>query len=394
MTDLHARYQRLLLAYPREYRRHRGAEIATTYTEMATEGQRWPRGRDAASLLRHGLRARLGRPRSRLVVPFTVLAMLVGGLCAAAAGARAGWGGSTGLSAQQIAEINQLAPTPRPRVIGIVDNWDATPTWLGDYLSMPEWGTSANVVQWNIDATTREPTPVPSGPTPRELVAEARARLAGSGWTVASQTITDTTAVMMLRSADLVARVGAFSDWVMYSYQRDSGQTTSGNGAACAYPYIPASDVSRPVPIPNSATCTGWVQRLSRSDGYVYRRTPVTVPVFAVAAGLLGAAMTYLLVGWVNRRAGRLAVWRRRMVSAGLALSAVLFAPAAAVCAAGAWTALRHDSDVPVRYWGGLVTGEIRIASLCAAVLLIATIAGAVLTRPALPAQPAAELAQ
>ena len=107
MSDLHVRYRRLMFAYPREYRRRRGAEIADTYIEMAAEGQRWPRGRDAVSLLRHGLRARLGRPRSRVVVPLTIMAMLVGGLSAAAAGARAAWGASTGLTARQTAEIGR-----------------------------------------------------------------------------------------------------------------------------------------------------------------------------------------------------------------------------------------------------------------------------------------------
>ena len=38
MTDLDARYERLLFAYPREYRRRRGAEIAATFTEMAPRG--------------------------------------------------------------------------------------------------------------------------------------------------------------------------------------------------------------------------------------------------------------------------------------------------------------------------------------------------------------------
>jgi len=94
MTDLNIRYERLLFAYPREYRRRRGAEIAATFSEMAAEGQTLATGTRRLSACCSTARGRASAgPRSRLIGPFTVLAMLIGGLCAADGGACLGWAG-------------------------------------------------------------------------------------------------------------------------------------------------------------------------------------------------------------------------------------------------------------------------------------------------------------
>src|SRR5262249_62008933 len=92
-----------------------------------------------------------------------------------------------------------------------------------------------------------------------------------------------------------------------------------------------------------------------------------------------------VLGGGLSGRAGRLAPMSRRGVLAGLTLSLVSAVPAAAVCGVGIWMALRSHSSIPIRYWGGFATGDLWIASLVAAVLLIATVVGAALGRPALP---------
>ncbi|MGI5240115.1 hypothetical protein [Dactylosporangium sp. CA-139066] len=61
MSDvLTRRYRLLLLAYPPEYRRRRGDELLGTVLEDASAGQRWPSGREAASIVAQGMRARLG----------------------------------------------------------------------------------------------------------------------------------------------------------------------------------------------------------------------------------------------------------------------------------------------------------------------------------------------
>jgi hypothetical protein len=78
-------YRALVLAYPPGRRR---GELSGT---LAEGGRRRPGLREAANLLRHGLRARLGRPRSRGVVVLAFLIALVTGFGGAAAAARVVW---------------------------------------------------------------------------------------------------------------------------------------------------------------------------------------------------------------------------------------------------------------------------------------------------------------
>ncbi|MFI7542647.1 hypothetical protein [Actinoplanes sp. NPDC049599] len=75
-------YRRLLLAYPPGPRR---AELLDTLVECAPPGRRRPGAREVVNLLRHGARARLGRPRSRGVVVLALLVTLAGGFLGAAA---------------------------------------------------------------------------------------------------------------------------------------------------------------------------------------------------------------------------------------------------------------------------------------------------------------------
>ncbi|MFF0314659.1 hypothetical protein ACFYPH_08400 [Micromonospora sp. NPDC005252] len=77
MTDLERRYLWLLLAYPTEYRRSRGAEIVGTYLDLATPGRRWPAPADAADLLRGGLRQRVRAAGVIHLVPGVRLAAAV-----------------------------------------------------------------------------------------------------------------------------------------------------------------------------------------------------------------------------------------------------------------------------------------------------------------------------
>ncbi|MDG4824762.1 hypothetical protein O7635_23170 [Asanoa sp. WMMD1127] len=57
---LEARYRRLLRAYPKRYRRERGAEMIGTLMEAAGDGQRRPTVREATALVLRGLQARAG----------------------------------------------------------------------------------------------------------------------------------------------------------------------------------------------------------------------------------------------------------------------------------------------------------------------------------------------
>ncbi|MFG3420480.1 hypothetical protein [Micromonospora sp. NPDC048063] len=84
MTDLERRYLRLLLAYPADYRRARGAEIVGTYLDLAGPERRWPSPADAADLLRGGLRQRLRAAGAADLIPGVRLAAVLAFLTATA----------------------------------------------------------------------------------------------------------------------------------------------------------------------------------------------------------------------------------------------------------------------------------------------------------------------
>ena len=88
MSDALGRaYRRLLRSYPRGPRR---AELLDTLLEAAPADRRRPTIGESFNLIRHGLRARLGYPRSRAVVVLAFLVGLVGAYLGGAAGSRLG----------------------------------------------------------------------------------------------------------------------------------------------------------------------------------------------------------------------------------------------------------------------------------------------------------------
>lgn len=101
-------YRWLLLSYPRDYRRERGAEIIETLEDIAPH-RRGPR--IAGNLLRHGLRARLGRPASRSVVAWASVFAMACGLFAASFGIWLTWLDSRPLDHHELAAtVHQLYP--------------------------------------------------------------------------------------------------------------------------------------------------------------------------------------------------------------------------------------------------------------------------------------------
>jgi hypothetical protein len=90
-----------LLAYPRAYRRERGEEIVATIVESGRFGPRV-----AANLVRHGLRARLGRPASRGVVGWSIVVAAICGLFAASLASWVAW--SNGRPHPDEAEVHSV----------------------------------------------------------------------------------------------------------------------------------------------------------------------------------------------------------------------------------------------------------------------------------------------
>jgi hypothetical protein len=80
--DLERRYRRLVLWYPKTYRRENGDEIISVLMAGAREGQRRPRFGEAVDLIAHAVWMRVGprTPRSEAAVRWAVRLMY---LCAA-----------------------------------------------------------------------------------------------------------------------------------------------------------------------------------------------------------------------------------------------------------------------------------------------------------------------
>ncbi|GIH08310.1 hypothetical protein Rhe02_63770 [Rhizocola hellebori] len=115
MSRLERRYRRLLLCYPLAFRRARADEIVGTLLELAPPGRTRPTWPEGFNLVRHGLRARLGRPASRTVVAWAALASVLCGLFAGAVGVRLGWATARPLPTAQetLAAFHEAFPNYR-----------------------------------------------------------------------------------------------------------------------------------------------------------------------------------------------------------------------------------------------------------------------------------------
>lgn len=168
-----------LLSYPRDYRRKRGAEILATVHDVA------PCGRDprvVMNLVRHGLRARLGRPASRTVVAWASIFTIACGLFAASFGTWLAWLGSRPLDHNELAAaVSQLYPdkqlsylSPDPPAVFVV------------YGSPLNWNSARELLmgdggEYELASLGAAFDQLPAGSRPLAL-AELRQRLQAAGW--------------------------------------------------------------------------------------------------------------------------------------------------------------------------------------------------------------------
>jgi hypothetical protein len=109
-------YRWLLLAYPRDYRRERGAEILETVRDVAPARRAV---RVAANLILHGLRARLGRPASRGVAAWAAVFAIACGLFAASFATWLTWAGARPLDHDELTTaVGQLYPGEPDTFVG------------------------------------------------------------------------------------------------------------------------------------------------------------------------------------------------------------------------------------------------------------------------------------
>ncbi|MBO4205256.1 hypothetical protein [Micromonospora echinofusca] len=347
------RYRRLLLTYPRAYRRERGDELLDTLRDAARPGRTRPTVREAVNLIGHGLRCRLGRPASRTVVVWAVLTAVVWGLFGAAAATRVAWETARPLPDPVAAravlsgvfpehEIGVIEPAPALFLIyGQPLSWEALPSLL--FFDGGEYGPAA------VGTGVTGHPPI----DPDEIVARTRQRLRDGGWQVADP---------LVRNA-VDCPDGRCDPTNLTTLVAQRGDT------------ILTVEVS---------------SRTTVQDTYLWvaltRAAPLAVHPAAMAGGLLGAAIAWLVFGWASRRTeGRSVVRVTVTMLFGLAL--VLWWLPVLLTVPGLLRHHRteaHPTPHPLWEWLGQPAGSLLFVVGCAAALLGLALATLPRRQPAL----------
>ncbi len=268
------RYRRLLLCYPRSYRRARGEELLATLLEAVPPTRTRPTAREAANLIVHGLRARLGRPKSRSVVTWAVFAAVICGLFTASLAVRLAWETSPPMPdrAEAAAILADVLPEHTIPVEEIYPS-EILFAIYGGPLSL----NSANDLlfgdggEYALTATTVGRTGFP--PVPLEQMAEvAERRLREGGWTV-----------YPAMHSDMYGCVGPPCDPT--TIPQDTRLFAKRGNVTLELDLYPQQQ----------ADSTYLTVSLSRT-------TPAAVWPAGIVGGLLGAAVGWLLFGWASRR--------------------------------------------------------------------------------------------
>jgi hypothetical protein len=327
------RYRRLVRAYPPGPRRE---EMLDTLLMCAAPGRTRPTVRETVNLLIHGPRARLGRPASRGVVVLAVLVALVGGFATAALAARIGWEAARPLpTGAEWQRIQDLAKPDAASQDGFRD---------GPMIVTTGGETDYGAVSYYIAHTA-------PGHDFQTFVNGAAQRLTAAGWRVHE-----------------IYPIG---------YQ----VIATGERVSDAYRLVAVRD--------------GLVLRIEDSsfaddpdnvgglDVRVSRAQPAWVTVGSVVGWLLGAALGWLLTGWVSRRTQDSAVAAGGIVVlASIAL--LLLAPATVLGTLGFFAELADGvPSAAGPSWRGLIAAdELGFFSVPAAVVALVAVIFAALVRP------------
>jgi hypothetical protein len=340
---LSTRYRRLLRVYPPGPRRD---ELLGTLVEAAPEGRTRPTLRETVNLLRHGMRARLGRPASRGVVAVAVLTSLVAGYLAAAVAYRIALEDAPALPhGAELAEI-QGALFPG------LTSWSEQDGQVFSDLNSP---TVTDLLLGGHDEEFFYAT-VTIGPGDRFIPGDYRAwteqaagRLAAQGWDVGEAAPTGTTenesGDLMQDGTYLVARRGDL--------------TMELNAGAWGID-VPAGQFE--------------------VDATIRRFPPRSAAVIAVAAGLPAALLGWLLLGWGSRRTENAGVRVRFLTREPVVVAMAVLAPLWFSGASGfVAETLRHGVVYQPFWWmaTGWAAGYALFAgALCLLALIVAAVAG------------------
>jgi hypothetical protein len=257
------RYRRLLRCYPRAHRRD---ELLSTLLEAATPGRTRPTAREAANLIRHGLRARLGRPASRTVTAWAVLATIISGVFAAAFATRAAWETAEPLphAAQTRAMLTEILPGQEFRLA------EDAPAMFTIYGGPLRWATLGDMLfgdggEYALAGVGGTVNGLPSRP-PREELDLVRRRLRDTGWTVYRPMVSDTYTTLVAGRGNTTLTLEVYFEPTVYS-----------------------------------APATSAADSIFLSASF-QRATPPAVYPFAGIGGVAGAVVAFLLFGWASRR--------------------------------------------------------------------------------------------
>lgn len=360
MTGPERGYRRLLRAYPPGRRRD---ELLDTLVEAAPPGRRHPTVREAANLLRHGMRARLGRPASRGVVVLATLLALVTGFAGAAAATRTAWEFVPGYPSG--AALAEIAGTVFPGTP--VEHWSNSRSLFFDVSERSTMRVLTSGHDEDFEFATLELYPAAHFLTGdyHTWAPTAQGRLVAAGWEVSEGRVTGPTDIA----------TGAVDD---------TGRLFTATRDGLALRVEAATDV---VGTPAGAfDVTATLDRL----------TPWYVHAAALLGLLAGALAGWLLTGWASRRTETAGGGVRVLTALSAGSALVLLLPQALVGYLILGVDLLGDGPPGKPFWTYSVTYAYGCALLGVLLLAVPLIAGAVVSgsragfadRPARPLRP------
>ncbi|WP_163510537.1 hypothetical protein [Fodinicola acaciae] len=280
-AGLDRRYRLLLHAYPRAYRRDRGEEILDTLLAAAPPSRRFPAMRETFNLLRGGMRCRLGRPRSRMIVVVAALAVIVGAFLGASAASWLGWQTARALpDSAQTAGISRLigdAPTNLTRhdeLFYYPYTGPDTPLFGEDDYNAGEisWGYQVNVTPANFPA----------------IAAAARDRLAAAGWQVSG-------VIPQQEGTMPEARFLASKDGLTLTYSVQPDTTPPGPQVSLEraepWPVWPLTALGILLGGLAGWLFAGWVSRRTQTRGWFIQALTLSTAAVSIALTLLFVAI-------------------------------------------------------------------------------------------------------
>ncbi|MEV0272467.1 hypothetical protein AB0H43_27130 [Hamadaea sp. NPDC050747] len=354
MTRLEVAYRRLLLCYPRSFRREHGPEIVTTLMDAAGPGRTKPTRSEAFDLILSGLRWRFRLPAGLAYRMVAVVVALFVGLTVSAIVSEVIWRASpTRPAAAEVAAIGNSVtasvPVQGPWPSAFFDACDRADTNEACESLVP---AGADPVVTHTWLAYRVP-----GAEVNAWVEQVRARFAADGWRI-GRTVYSQTDQAVAKYPEQTIFWAAKGDLVV----RVSGDPTE--------KYAPSN--------PNVGI-------------QVHRQASPMVTVGALAGLLVGVAVGWMLAGWALRAFRRhTTAGRAAMVAVGAPglLIAALAAVAALVLAYFFATALgwsHQDSRFPY-----FVLSYVPVVTLAGGVsLMLSALVAAVAPRtPATAAEP------